>query len=96
MMMKQKIKNKKLLINEKEVDFQDIKSHLFRIEFNAKEDFPVLLKPFQFKRFGFKNKNDCKLLCKKTKLLVKKYPKEKNQRKKQVEKNSMIKKMKHL
>ena len=57
-----------------EIDFQDIKSHLLSIHFKSK-GFPMLSKTFQFKRFGFKNKKDCKLLCKKTQELIEKYPK---------------------
>ena len=57
------------------IDFQRIKSLLHVTGFSAKQDFPVLVKPFQFQRFGFKNKKDCKLLFEKAKQLVKKYPK---------------------
>ena len=64
-----------LLSNHDPIDFNDIKSQLLILGFKAKREIPVLLKPFQFERFGFKNKKDCKLLCKKTKLLIKKYPK---------------------
>ena len=60
-------------VNEK-VDFEHAKSCLFAMKFNAKKDLQVSVKSFQFERFGFKNKKDCKLLCKKTKELVEKYP----------------------
>ena len=76
--------DKKQEINE-DIDFKHVKLHLSGIEFNAKEDLPVLVKPFQFKRFGFKNKKDCKLLCKNTKLLMKKYPKKRKKSKKNVD-----------
>ena len=65
---------KKQGINE-EIHFQDIKSHLLSIHFKSKKDLPMLSKTFQFKRFGFKNEQDCKLLCKKTQQLIEKYPK---------------------
>ena len=61
--------------NHDATDYQHVQKLLFAMDFNAKKDLPILVKPFQFKRFGFKNKNDCKLLCKKTQQLVKKYPK---------------------
>ena len=72
---------KKQELNE-EIDFQDIKSHLLSIHFKSKKDLPMLSKTFQFKRFGFKNKKDCKLLCKKTQQLIEKYPKKRKKIKK--------------
>ena len=54
------------------------------MRFDAKKDFPVLVQPFQFERFGFNNKQDCKLLCKKTKRLVEKYPRKKKISKKSI------------
>ena len=60
-----------------QIDFNDVKSRLIMMNFKAKREFPLLLKPFQFEKFGFKNKQDCKLLCKKTKILMKKYPRKK-------------------
>ena len=45
------------------------------MNFNARKYFPVLVKPFQFEALGIKNKQDCKLLCKTTKMLLEKYPK---------------------
>ena len=68
----------------KKINFQHVKSRLSVVGFNAKEDLPILVKPFQFQRFGFKNKKDCKLLCKKTKALVKKYPKKRKKSKKKL------------
>ena len=66
-----------------EVDFKYVESRLNVVGFNAKKDLPVLVKRFQFQRFGFKNKSDYKLLIGKTRQLVEKYAriKEKNQRK---------------
>ena len=63
------------------IDFEHIKSKLLSTEFNAKKYFPILLKPFQFKQFGFKNKKDQKFFCKKVKTLIEKYPKQKKQSK---------------
>ena len=69
------------------VDYNDVKSKLLILGFKPKRELPVLLKPFQFARFGFKNRQDCKLLCQKTKLLIEKYPKNKrNKSKKQNQK----------
>ena len=62
---------------ELEIDFKLVETNLTSINFNASKYFPVLLKSFQFKQFGFKNKKDQKYLCKKVKLLVEKYPKNK-------------------
>ena len=64
------------------IDFKQVRSYLCGLGFNTKKDLPILVKSFQFERFGFKNKNDCKLLCKKTKGLVKKYPRKSNKSKK--------------
>ena len=66
-------------INE-EIDFEHVKSRLFVVGFNSKKELPILVKPFQFERFGFKNKKDRKLLCKKTKQLIEKYPKMKSKK----------------
>lgn len=67
-----------------EIDFKRVESLLLGIGFNAKKYFPVLLKPFQFKTFGFSNQKDCKLLCEQIKLLLEKYPiKRKTKRNKQ-------------
>ena len=71
----------------KEVDFKHVESRLNVVGFNAKKDLPVLVKPFQFKRFGFKNKRDCKLLFNKTKQLVEKYPRMKRKKSKKKQKN---------
>ena len=65
------------------IDFNDVKSRLIMMGFRAKREFPVLLKPFQFEKFGFKNKQDCKLLCKKTKMLIEKHPRKKAKKMKQ-------------
>ena len=73
---------KKQEMNEIQVDFQRVRSYLSGFGFNAKKDLPTLVKPFQFERFGFKNKKDCKLVCKKTKGLVKKYPRKSKKAKK--------------
>ena len=58
-----------------DIDFEFIKSRLTMFHFNARKDLPFMMKSYHFKRFGFKNKKDCTLLCKKTKLLMQKYPK---------------------
>ena len=60
------------------INFQHVKSRLVEMNFNTKRYFPVLVKPFQFEAFGIKNKHDCRLICKKTKRLVAKYPKKIN------------------
>ena len=57
------------------VDYKKVRNLLIAINFRAKKNLPLMLKSFQFKQFGFQNKNDCKLLCKQTKLLMEKYPK---------------------
>ena len=80
---------KKQEINEK-INFQHVKAHLSGIMFNAKEDLSILAKSFQFQRFGFKNKKDSKLLCKKTKQLVKKYPKRIRSKKKASQKKESM------
>ena len=59
------------------IDFKHVESILLSRDFSAKKFFPILVKSFQFEPFGFKNKNDQKLLCKKVKQLVTKYPKNK-------------------
>ena len=64
-----------------QIDFKHVHSRLTVVGFNAKKDLPVLVKPFQFKRFGFKNKKDCKLLFEKTKQLIAKYPRIKRKKK---------------
>ena len=63
--------------DESNIDFKGVESNLLSTEFNAKKYFPILLKPFQFKQFGFKNKQDQKFLCAKVKQLIAKYPKKK-------------------
>ena len=73
---------KKQETNEVLVDFKHVESVLYGMDFNAKKYFPVLLKPFQFKTFGFGNKQDRKLLCKKTKALIEKYPRKSKSNKK--------------
>ena len=65
-----------------EIDFKDIKSNLLSMKFNSKKYFPILLKSFQFERFGFKNKKDQKYLCKKVKQLIAKHPRKKKKTKK--------------
>ena len=62
---------------------------LIAMNFRAKKNLPLIFKSFQFKQFGFKNKDDCKLLCKQTNILMQKYPKKskKSKVKKQDEKN---------
>ena len=60
------------------INFKHVESCLLRMDFKAKKDLPLLLKWFQFKRLGFRNKQDCKLLCKKATLLVGKYPRRSN------------------
>ena len=73
------------------IDFTNVKIRMEAMEFRAKRDFGLILKPFQFKRFGFRNKNDCKLLFKQTQLLLKKYPKKsKNKSKKSKNKRNDI------
>ena len=76
-------------MSESNIDFEHVKSRLFAMQFNCKKDLPMILKSFQFKKFGFNNKQHCQLLCKNTKLLIDKYPKKhkkpKNQNKKNVE-----------
>ena len=71
-------------------DINSIKKHLVNIDFKAKNDLPMLMKSFQFKRFGFNNENDCKILCIKTRQLLKKYPKKSkgNYKKKNTNKNN--------
>ena len=63
-------------------DFGTVKAQLEAMQFRANQDLPIIVKSFQFSRFGFKNKQDCKILCKQTKLLMKKYPKETNRNRK--------------
>ena len=63
-------------------DFQHVKTRLFAMQFNAKKDLPMMVKPFQFKKFGFNNKQDCKWLCKQAKSLVKRHPRQSNKSKK--------------
>ena len=65
-----------------EIDFEHVKSRLYMIGFNSKKEFPILVKQFQFERFGFKNKKDRKILCKKAKQLIQKYPKTKSKKSK--------------
>ena len=69
---------------EQEIDFIDIKSKLEAIGFRSKKDLPLFKSELNFKQCGFKNKNHCKLLCKQTKLLIKKYPKLKRKKSKKV------------
>ena len=48
----------------KEIDFEHVKSRLLVIGFNSKKELPIiiiLVKSFQFERFGFKNKKDRKI-----------------------------------
>ena len=72
---------KQMLETIEPLDFEYIKSKLLSTEFNSKKYFPILLKPFQFKQFGFKNEKDQKFLCNKVKKLIEKYPKQKKQSK---------------
>ena len=71
------------------IDFQQVETNLVSINFNAKKYFPVLLKSFQFKQFGFKNTKDCKYLCQKVKLLMQKYPKNKKKTNKKNDNNNL-------
>ena len=71
-----------------EIDFEDIKSRLEATGFRAKTDLVHLDKAFNFKQCGFKNKKDCKVLCKQTKKLIEKYPRKKQKKKK---KNHIVK-----
>ena len=83
-------KNKK----SNEIDFQDIKSKLLSTGFRAKKDLAFFVQPFNFKQCGFKNKKDCKILCKQTKKLMEKYPKKRkhknNKSKKSIMKNQHV------
>ena len=81
---------KKQEIINVEVDFKHVLSRLNMGRFNAKKELPVLVKAFQFERFGFKNKRDRKLLVKKTKQLVEKYPRIKRKKSKKKQKNDNV------
>ena len=63
------------------IDFKNVESNLLQMKFNCKKYFPIILKPFQFEPFGFKNKKDQKYLCQKVQALIIKYPKKKNNKK---------------
>ena len=51
------------------------RSPVFEYGKESPSNLPSLEKPFNFQQCGFKNRRDCKLLCKQTKRLIKKYPK---------------------
>ena len=74
-----------LILQQTTVDYKKVKSVLVTTGFMAKRDFLILLKPFQFERFGFKNKKDQKLLFEKTKQLIQKYPKIKSKKSKKTQ-----------
>ena len=59
------------------------------VDFDAKTYFPLIEKGVQFKRYGFKNEKDCNLLCKSTKELLVKYPKQSACEKSQTEKKEI-------
>lgn len=63
------------------IDFKMIERRLIDLKFRAKNRLPLIKKSFQFGDFGFKNKNDRRLLCNQTKKLMKKYPKSKQNKK---------------
>ena len=63
------------------LDYNSIEKQLLSVGFHAKTYLPLIQKWVQFRHYGFKNKQHCKLLCKYTKKLIEKYPK---QRKKKV------------
>ena len=67
---------------EQEIDYKLIEKRLLMIEFRPKQYLPLIQKPLQFKQYGFKNKKHRKLLCKCTKKLLQKYPKNQKQKKK--------------
>ena len=46
------------------------------MKFRAKKRLPLIQKSFQFREFGFKNKHDRRVLCRATKPLIKKYPRQ--------------------
>ena len=65
-----------------EIDYKSIEKRLLMIEFRPKQYLPLIQKPLHFKQYGFKNKKHRKLLCKCTKKLLQKYPKNQKQKKK--------------
>ena len=52
------------------LDYNSIEKQLLSVGFRAKTYFPLIQKWVQFRHYGFKNKQDCKLLCKYTKKLI--------------------------
>ena len=79
-------KIEEIIILNDEIDYSKIESMLQMMKFRAKKNFPLIQTSYQLKQFGFKNKKDCKLLSKQTKLLLKKYPKKKSKKHKQQKK----------
>ena len=63
------------------VDYKLIERQLLSIGFRAKKNLPLIQESFQFRQYGFKNKQDRKILCKKTKQLLQKYPKQSKKKK---------------
>ena len=54
----------------------------YYVNFSANKYLPSIHEPIHFRLYGFKNKQDRKLLCKYTKQLMAKYPKTKKGKKK--------------
>ena len=59
-----------------EKDYKLIEAQLISIGFRAKQNLSMIQKSFQFKQYGFKDKYHRKILCKYTKMLIAKYPKQ--------------------
>ena len=73
-------------IRSKIVDYKLVESQLLLTHFRAKTYLPTIKHSLQFKQYGFKNKQNRKILCKYTKELMKKYPKQNKKKKRKVSK----------
>ena len=65
--------NGKVNVNVKP-DYDQIETIMSIAKFEAKMNLPTMDNAAMFQQLGFKNPNDCKILCKSTKELVCKYP----------------------
>ena len=73
--------------SSKEINYNLIEQRLNQMRFRGKRNLPAIstVKSSLFHGYGFKNSNDCRILYKATKDLMKKYPK-KNKKKNKKEK----------
>lgn len=66
--------------NGNENDYGYIIQKLNNMDFRARKNLPYFQKSFHFKQIGFNKRQNCKILCKETKKLMKKYPNSKKKK----------------